>query len=53
MLKDRTKGEQRVTFLELFFDLVFVLVITQLSQLLLGDLTPRGAAEMLFLLVAI
>jgi low temperature requirement protein LtrA len=39
--------------LELFFDLVFVLVITQLSQLLLGDLTPRGAAEMLFLLVAI
>ncbi len=53
MLKDRTKGEQRVTFLELFFDLVFVLVITQLSQLLLDDLTPRGAAEMLFLLVAI
>ena len=53
MLKDRTKGEQRVTFLELFFDLVFVLVITQLSQLLLRDLTPKGAAEMLFLLVAI
>ncbi len=53
MLKDRTQGEKRVTFLELFFDLVFVLVITQLSQLLLDDLTPRGAAEMLFLLVAI
>ena len=53
MLKDRTKGEQRVTFLELFFDLVFVLVITQISLLLLGDLTPKGAAEMLFLLVAI
>ena len=53
MLKDRTKGEQRVTFLELFFDLAFVLVITQLSQLLLNNLTPRGAAEALFLLVAI
>ena len=53
MLKDLSKGEKRVTFLELFFDLVFVLVITQLSQLLLDDLTPRGAAEMLFLLVAI
>jgi len=53
VLKDRAEGEQRVTFLELFFDLVFVLVITQLSQLLLTDLTPKGAAEMLFLLVAI
>jgi len=53
VLKDLSKGEKRVTFLELFFDLVFVLVITQLSQLLLDDLTPRGAAEMLFLLVAI
>ncbi len=53
VLKDRTKGEQRVTFLELFFDLAFVLVITQLSQLLLNNLTPRGAAEALFLLVAI
>ena len=53
VLKDLEKGEQRVTFLELFFDLVFVLVITQLSQQLLGDLTAKGAAETLFLLVAI
>ncbi|MGX6446905.1 low temperature requirement protein A [Patulibacter sp. S7RM1-6] len=34
---------QRVTTLELFFDLVFVFTITQTSHLLLEDLTVRGA----------
>ena len=41
----------RASFMELFFDLVFVLVVTQLSALLLHDLSLRGAAEMLFLLL--
>ena len=35
----------RVTTLELFFDLVFVFTITQLTGLLEGDLTPTGAAR--------
>jgi low temperature requirement protein LtrA len=35
----------RVTTLELFFDLVFVFTITQLTGLLEGDLTPAGAAR--------
>src|SRR6478672_13281526 len=33
----------RVTFVELFFDLVFVFAITQLSHGLLEQLTPLGA----------
>ena len=42
-----------MTPLELFFDLVFVFAVTQLSHLLLEHLTPRGAAQTLLLLVAI
>ncbi|MFI0371399.1 low temperature requirement protein A [Actinomadura sp. 1N219] len=51
----RERGEQgaRVTFFELFFDLVFVFAITQLSHLLLDHLTVRGAAETLLLLLAV
>ena len=33
----------RVAFVELFYDLVFVFAITQLSHLLLHDYTPLGA----------
>jgi low temperature requirement protein LtrA len=33
----------RVTFVELFFDLVFVFAVTQLSHGLLEHLTPLGA----------
>jgi low temperature requirement protein LtrA len=33
----------RVTFVELFFDLVFVFAVTQVSHALLHDLTPAGA----------
>jgi low temperature requirement protein LtrA len=43
--------EQRASFAELFFDLVFVVVVTQLSTLLLHHLTLKGAAETLFLLL--
>jgi low temperature requirement protein LtrA len=37
---------------ELFFDLVFVLAVTQLSSALVHDLTVAGAAQTLFLLLA-
>ena len=43
--------EWRASFSELFFDLVFVLVITQLSALLFEHLTLVGAAQTLFLLL--
>ncbi|TDD73743.1 low temperature requirement protein A [Actinomadura rubrisoli] len=51
----RPRGEEgaRVTFFELFFDLVFVFAITQLSHRLLEHLTPAGAAETLLLLLAV
>jgi low temperature requirement protein LtrA len=41
----------RASFVELFFDLVFVLAVTQLSSVLIEDLTVGGAAETLFLLL--
>jgi low temperature requirement protein LtrA len=43
--------EQRATFTELFFDLVFVLVVTQLSSVLLDDVSVSGTAKTLFLLL--
>jgi low temperature requirement protein LtrA len=42
-----------VTYIELFFDLVFVFAITQLSHRLLGHLTMIGALETLLLFLAI
>src|SRR5919202_2324762 len=53
LLRTRDGGEQRVTPLELFFDLVYVFAITQLSHLLLDHLTIGGALETLFLLLAV
>src|ERR671920_249427 len=53
MLRTRDGGEQRVTPLELFFDLVYVFAITQLSHLLLDHLTVGGVLETLFLLLAV
>src|SRR5918996_4327502 len=53
MLRTRDGGEQRVTALELFFDLVYVFAITQLSHLLLGHPTVGGALETLFLLLVV
>ena len=42
----RSQGEeQEATTLELFFDLVFVFAITQLSHPLLEHLTGQGAAQ--------
>ena len=47
------KGERRATYFELFFDLVYVFAMTQLSHHLLVDLTWGGAAETAFLLIAV
>jgi low temperature requirement protein LtrA len=52
-IRSRFGEEQRATFFELFFDLVYVLAITQLSHHLLEDLTWHGAAETAFMLVAV
>ncbi len=43
----------RVTFVELFFDLVFVFAVTQLSHGLLEHLTPLGALQAAILLLAV
>jgi len=43
------EDEQRVTALELFFDLVFVFTLTQLTALLVADLTWKGAAQVLLI----
>jgi len=51
----RASGDDahRVSFFELFFDLVYVFSITQLSHGLLGHLDLRGAVETLILLLAV
>jgi low temperature requirement protein LtrA len=50
----RSRGAHaRVTYVELFFDLVFVFAVTQLSHSLLARLTLEGAAQTLFLLLAV
>ena len=53
LLRARAGSEARVTPLELFFDLVFVLAVTQLSSRLLENLTAGSVLETLFLLLAV
>jgi low temperature requirement protein LtrA len=45
--------EQRTTALELFYDLVFVFAVTQVSHHLLDDLTWRGAGQSALLLLVV
>jgi len=52
LLRDRT-GAQRVTNVELFFDLVYVFAITQLSHTLIDRPTVEGALQTLLLLVMV
>jgi low temperature requirement protein LtrA len=52
LLRDRT-GVQRVTNIELFFDLVYVFAITQLSHYLLGHADLRGALQAGLLLMMV
>jgi low temperature requirement protein LtrA len=43
----------RVTYAELFFDLVFVFAITQISHTLLAHFTPLGALQVTLLFLAV
>jgi low temperature requirement protein LtrA len=47
------EGSQRASTLELFYDLVFVFAITQVSHLLLEHLTWAGAGQALIVLLAV
>jgi low temperature requirement protein LtrA len=52
----RPRGDvsgQPTTTIELFFDLVYVFAITQLSHLILGDLSVRAVARAAFLLLIV
>lgn len=54
LLRDRGHADSgRVSMVELFFDLVFVFAITQLSHSLLADLSAHGLAEVGLLLLAV
>lgn len=52
-LRPREGGEQETTVVELFFDLVYVYAVTQLSHLLIGDLSWAGAGRTAFLLLVV
>jgi low temperature requirement protein LtrA len=43
----------RVTYVELFFDLVFVYAVTQISHTLLGRFTPLGGVQVTLLFLAV
>ncbi len=53
IIRAQGEGEQRATFFELFFDLVYVFAVTQLSHHLLVHLDWSGAAQTAFMLVAV
>jgi low temperature requirement protein LtrA len=52
-MRPRAAGAQRVTNMELFFDLVYVFAITQLARYLGEDLNWHGALRTLVLLFAV
>lgn len=53
LLRNRDGHHARVTFEELFFDLVYVFAVTQLSHGLLHNLTPTGVVQTLILWFAV
>jgi low temperature requirement protein LtrA len=53
LLRARAGEEERVTPLELFFDLVYVFAVTQLSHRLLDHLSVRGVLETSMLLLVV
>lgn len=53
LLREQNLGHAQVGYIELFFDLVYVFAVTQLSHHLLGKLTWLGAAETLVLFLAV
>src|SRR5215210_4582110 len=52
-LRRAADRDQRATSLELFYDLVFVFAVTQVSHHLLDDLTWRGAGQSMLLLLVV
>ena len=53
-LRDKASGAaSRVAPVELFFDLVFVFAVTQLSHALLAKMTPQGVFETTILFLAV
>ena len=53
-LRPRGEGvEQPITTVELFFDLVYVFAITQLSHMILGELTVGALGRAAFLLLIV
>jgi low temperature requirement protein LtrA len=52
-LRVRGEGRQSITVVELFFDLVYVFAVTQLSHILIHDLSFSGAAHTAFLLLVV
>jgi len=53
LLRVRDGHEARVSFVELFFDLIYVFAVTQLSHRLLENLSFNGAVETLVLWFAV
>ncbi|MBN8552845.1 MAG: low temperature requirement protein A [Caulobacterales bacterium] len=53
LLRARDGGEARVGFVELFFDLVFVFAITQVSHFLLENLTWLGVLQSAMMVAAV
>ncbi len=51
--EEHFESEQKVTPLELFFDLVFVFALTQVTTLLANDLTGQGVARGMLMLAAL
>jgi low temperature requirement protein LtrA len=49
----RDHADNKVSFIELFFDLVFVLAVTQLSHFLIEHFSPVGALQTFLLLLAV
>ena len=53
VVRDRRQKERRVEFLELFFDLVFVVLVAQLAHRLAGDVSWSGFGWFAFLFLAV
>jgi low temperature requirement protein LtrA len=54
LMRERAAGgHHRVTYVELFFDLVFVFAITQVSHTLLEHFTPLGVLQVSILFLAV
>jgi low temperature requirement protein LtrA len=54
LMRERIEGgHHRVTYVELFFDLVFVFAVTQISHTLLKHFTPLGFLQVSILFLAV